>query len=166
MGVPVVSLKLVGVSLACLPHIAKREAVARQRHNGNVGLSAQVRPALWKESLQWVWQPYLLLAWPALVRCFVSVVHSRGVSHPSSCQVHRKCPPEHRRAPFHVHPGKRPPESPGSRSLHRLWPHPLVPVRRRHPRLGLSACSKHVALTIELECAWTKATVSLSYDNS
>ena len=39
-----VSQKLVGVALARLPHIAKRRVVARQRHGGNTGLSAQVRP--------------------------------------------------------------------------------------------------------------------------
>ena len=126
--------KLVCVALARLHHIAKRQAVARQCHDGNAGLSAQVL-ALGLAAV--------LLAWPALVRCSVPVVHGRGVFHTSSCQVHRKCLPT----------GKRPPESPGSRSLHRQWPHPLVPVRRRHPKLGLSACSKHVALATELQCA-------------
>ena len=34
---------------------------------------------------------------------------------------------------------------------HLQWPHLRVPVRHRHPMLGLSACSKHVAQVTELE---------------
>ena len=77
----------------------------------------------------------------------------RGASHPSSCQVHRRCPPKHQKVLFRVHPERLQPMYPGSCLLHLQWPHLRVPVRHRHPMLGLSACSKHVALVTELECA-------------
>ena len=99
-----------------------------------------------------VWQPYSLLGQLSYVALYPKCMVMEP-SHPSSCPAHRKCPPRHRKVPLHVHPGKLPPIYPGSRSLHRQWPHPLVPVRRRHPWLGLSTCSGHVALVTELECA-------------
>ena len=58
--VPSVSQKLVCVALACLPHVARRQAVSRQCRDGNAGVSAQVRPTYYKESLHLVWQPYSL----------------------------------------------------------------------------------------------------------
>ena len=74
-----------------------------------------------------------------------------------SCQVHGRYPPEHRRVPFRAHPGTRPPVSPGSSPLHQQWPCPLVPGRRKLPKLGLLACSKHGP------CNWAGVRVKTSH---
>ena len=53
--------KLVSVNLARLSHITKRQVVARQCHDGNTGLSAQVCSAKEKKALHLVQQSYSLL---------------------------------------------------------------------------------------------------------
>ena len=100
-----VSQQLVGVALARLPHIARRQAVAFQCHNGIARFESSGSPGV-VEGILALGLAAVLLVWPALVRCSVPVVRSRGVS------LLFFLP-----GPFHVHPGKRPPESPGSRSL-------------------------------------------------
>ena len=81
-----VSQKLVGVALARLPHIAKRQAVARQCQDGNGGLECSGSPDV-VEGIVALGLAAVLLAWTALVRRSVPEVRSRGVSQPASCQV-------------------------------------------------------------------------------
>ena len=85
-----VSQKLVSATLARLPRITKRQAVARQCHNGNAGSSAQVRSAK-------VWQSYSLLSQLSYV-----------VLHPQCVVVEFLCPQD-RKVPFRAYPGTRPP---------------------------------------------------------
>ena len=56
-----ISQKLISITLACLPHIAKCQAVTCQCHDGDASFSTQVRSTQPKKSLYLVWQPYSLL---------------------------------------------------------------------------------------------------------
>ena len=99
------SQKLVSVALARLPHITKRQAVAR-RHNGNAGLSTQVRSAKEKDPCSWSGSRTPCLAISRTLPC--RYPQCIVVEFLTLLPVY---PPKHRRVPFHVYPGTRPPVS-------------------------------------------------------